>query len=78
MSKRLPLEVREKALALVARIEAGATLGELRGRHMKHDRRVASISIGLRWRMTVEITDAGLVPIRVQSHEDYSRGQRPR
>jgi hypothetical protein len=78
MSKRLPLDVREKALALEARINAGATLGELRGRHMKHDRRVGSIEIGLRWRMTVVITDAGLVPLRVQSHEDYSRGNRPR
>jgi hypothetical protein len=78
MSKRLPASVREKARALVARIEAGATLGELRGKRMKHDRGIGSIAIGRRWRMTVEITDAGLVPIKVQSHEDYSRGQCPR
>lgn len=71
-TRRIPLEVLERARKVVERIEGGQTIWKLRGKRMHYDRCRISIPVGRRWRMLAADLD-GVVRVRcILSHESYN------
>lgn len=74
-----PRQVAARAREIAALAEAGAPAHELGARRQRHDRTVLSVEIGRSWRvLLVEGDDGRLTPTALRSHEDYSRGAKPR
>ena len=73
-----PAKVVERAREFARQIEAGATVADLGAKRMRHDRDVVSVRIGRSWRVIVDASGDRLVPVALRSHEDYSRGAKPR
>lgn len=76
--RKKPAKVVAQALAVVARIQAGASASEVGARRMRHGRHSLSVRLGRNWRLVFEEVDKQLVPIAVRSHGEYSRGPKPR
>lgn len=75
--RRVPSKIAKRARAIAARAEGGATVRDLGGKRMKHNRREISVPIGRSWRVILRDTGDGLEAIAVMSHERYSRGMKP-
>ena len=75
--RKKPAAVGAQALAIVARIQAGASASEIGARRMRHGRETLSVRIGRRWRLVLVEVDKKLVPVALRSHGDYSRGPKP-
>lgn len=76
--RKKPAEVVRRARAIAKRIANGETVSDLGGKRMRHDRSVVSVPIGLRWRVLIDASGDSLDPVALVSHEDYSRGAKPR
>lgn len=74
---KLPEKIRRKATAALDSLSAGATVRDLRGKRLQHDRTIVSVPLGRRWRMLLRETDDALELMEVLSHEQYSKGARP-
>lgn len=74
--RKVPAHVARDARAVIDRVAAGATVRELGGKRMKHDRTCVSVELGRSWRLVLDATGE-LTPVAVLSHENYSRGARP-
>lgn len=64
---------RTRARAIVSAIESGEPWTNFQGKRLRHDRRVVSVPIGLRWRLVFRVDEDGRAKLRrVCSHSEYN------
>lgn len=71
--RNTPKPIVVQAESVVAKIQAGATMADVKAHYMRHDRRLVSVPIGYRYRLLCRAEKTGMVPIELMTHEAYNR-----
>lgn len=74
----LPQRIVIKARQIIAALQEGVSLHQLRGKRFPFDRTLVRIPITYRYRMLCRCGKSGIIPIKVMSHEDYNAVARHR
>lgn len=69
---RLPPKVVAKARQVIEALHSGASLHQLRGKRFVFDRTLIGIPVTYRYRLLCRHLKAGIVPLKVMSHETYN------
>lgn len=75
---RLPRKEQAKAAAILEALGRGEPVATYKGKRLRHDRSMVSVPVGRRWRLLLRDTADGLTFVRACSHEEYSKGAKPR
>ncbi len=71
---RLPTEkLAKKARTILDSIESGTCYTQFKGKRLKYNRNIISVPVNSDYRIIYRVTDDGLVPRKVMSHEEYNR-----